>query len=516
MYRKCHAAAGLVVQGSVFLSGALAMSVEILIGRTLTPSLGGTITTWGALIAVFLAGMATGYLLGGRLADRRPGLLLIAALFAAAAGSIAIVPLASDAVVDAILERTDDMRLAALLCCLALAFLPAAVLAAVSPAGLRLVLAESDRVGSVSGRLSALATAGNIAGALSTSFFLIPAIGTRSIYAGLAVLALALALLLLAFHRKCRPSVLPLVLMVVATAGAPPPAGAQQSPTIQILTPQVVERVESEYATLLVERRDNFLSLVFGRGRNRYLQSRLDLDDPGALALPYTRTMTVALAYVPRDVRRIGMVGLGAGRTISYLLSALPEATADVAELDPAVVGLAKSRFGLKEDDRLRIHVGDGRLFLAHTGERFDLLLVDAYRMPSVPFHLTTVEFYRLAKSRLQADGALVQNVEPTTLLLDSIYATLKAVFANVDAYQSQGNVVLVAYDGRALGDRALAERARRLQDAHRFRYDLRDLLGQRQAAPDFVPQRALTDDFAPVEALQAIDRNDRLKTPRP
>ncbi|MCX7362512.1 MAG: fused MFS/spermidine synthase, partial [Alphaproteobacteria bacterium] len=104
-----------VVYATVFLSGAVTMSLEMLIGRSLTPYLGGTIYTWGALIAVFLIGMTAGYLIGGRLADRFRNLFYVAGLFVAAAGLVALVPLASDEVINTILDHVEDMRLAALL-----------------------------------------------------------------------------------------------------------------------------------------------------------------------------------------------------------------------------------------------------------------------------------------------------------------------------------------------------------------------------------------------------------------
>ena len=196
--------------------------------------------------------------------------------------------------------------------------------------------------------------------------------------------------------------------------------------------------------------------------------------------VPYTRYMTVALAYCPDTPKHIGMVGLGGGRTISYLTRALPEARAEVAELDPAVIDVAGRYFGVVETPNLRIHAQDGRVYLAESRQQFDLILLDAYRGPFVPFHLTTKEFYQLVKSRLREGGVVAQNVDPDTLLLDSTYLTMKAVFAQVDAYYLDENIVLIGYSGRMLPDEELAAAAARVQARGQFRHDLRELVKAR------------------------------------
>lgn len=509
-----------VVYATVFLSGAVTMSLEMLIGRSLTPYLGGTIYTWGALIAVFLIGMTLGYLIGGRLADRFRNLFYVAGLFVAAAGLVALVPLASDEVINTILDHVEDMRLAALLACLCFAFAPALVLAAVSPAGLQLVMSTSEKSGTVSGHISAMATLGSIFGTLLTSFYLIPTIGTHSIYYGLSGLTLLTGALLpllgftLGRHEKV-PTLVPIGLLVLAAVAliAPPrEAEAQQNPPFRLLKEGLVERTDSEYNTIFVERNANMLYMAFGYRRNRYVESMLDLDDLGALPVVYTRYMSVAAAYLPNDVTRIAMVGLGGGRTISYLVDAMTDVKADVAELDPSVIRLAKTYFNVRETDRLRIYDRDGRVFLAQTKEQYDMVLVDAYRGPFVPFHLTTAEFYRQAKSKLRPGGVVAQNVEPTTLLFDSTYATLKSVFNNVDAYEAQGNVVLVGYDGPAIDNAELQARAAKLQAKYKFRYNLAELLRPRNTSVKVANAKVLTDDFAPVEMLKTIERHNQRK----
>jgi spermidine synthase len=224
--------------------------------------------------------------------------------------------------------------------------------------------------------------------------------------------------------------------------------------------------------------------------------------------------MSTALVYDPREIRRIALVGLGGGRTISYFLSSLPQVQADVAELDPAVISLAQKYFGVSPTDRLHIFSKDGRVFLNQTKDKFDIILVDAYRGPFVPFHLTTQEFYRLAKSRLNEGGVVAQNVEPTTMFFDSAYATMKSVFANVDAFEAGGNIVLVGYGGDRLSNAELARRAAVVQEKFKLKYDMRELVKARRDVTVAADARVLTDDFAPVEMLKTIRRHNEKKAP--
>jgi len=506
---------------AAFLSGFLTMALEMLIGRTFIPYFGGTIYTWGALISIFLSGMTAGYVLGGKAADRSPAPSTIAILFIVSSALVVAVPLFGEAIINGVLDRIEDVRYAALVASLALACLPAATLAAVCPYCVRLVLERKDNSGTVSGRLSGLATAGSILGTLGTSFFLIPMMGVSSIYNIVATAGVAMALYFFAVeylrHRRRRvgrsAAILCAATLVLVVALESTPGHAQPT-SILMRKNGLLEQVDSEYNTIFIEKHNSLVSMNFGYRANRYTESMIDLADPGALVVVYTRYMSVAPVYVTHDVKKVALVGLGGGRTISYFVGGLPQITADVAELDPSVIELAQKYFGVTSNDRLKISNKDGRVFLNQTKDKFDVILVDAYRGPFVPFHLTTQEFYRLVKSRLTEGGVVAQNVEPSTMFFDSAYATMKSVFANVDAFEASGNIVLVGYGGDRLGDAELARRAAAAQAKLNLRYDLRELVKARKNVTVEAGAKVLTDDFAPVEMLKTIKRHNEKKAP--
>jgi spermidine synthase len=275
---------------------------------------------------------------------------------------------------------------------------------------------------------------------------------------------------------------------------------------------RLIEKRESLYNNIFIYNDGTSVHMTFGRENWRYFtESSMKLSDPGALTLYYGRYMTLGLAYVPK-VERILEIGLGGGRTSSYLSAALPNASITSVELDKDVVELAKKYFRFTETDKLKTVVSDGRVFLMRNSGPWDVILIDAFRGPFVPFHLLTKEFYELVKSRLAPGGVVLQNIEPTTLLFDSATATLHSVFPSVDLYDCDTNVVAVGYDGPPLPQAELMAKAARAQETYKLRYDLRVMAKERRV----LKQRSgkvMSDDFAPVETLRAIEQsNDKWK----
>jgi spermidine synthase len=269
----------------------------------------------------------------------------------------------------------------------------------------------------------------------------------------------------------------------------------------------LLEKRESLYNNIFIFGDGDTVTMTFGHNKRYYTESSMKLSEPSALTVDYTRLMTVGIAYVPK-LERVLEIGLGGGRTVSYLSAALPDTAILAVEIDKDVVELAKKYFKFTESARLRAVVSDGRAFLMRDRDTWDVILIDAYRGPFVPFHLLTKEFYALVKSRLSPAGVVVQNIEPNTMLFDSASATLKSVFPSVDLYDGGGNVVAVGYDGPSLRQSDLAARATKAQEQYKLRYDLRTIVAGRRVLSR-PGGKIMSDDFAPVETLRAIEKNN-------
>lgn len=277
----------------------------------------------------------------------------------------------------------------------------------------------------------------------------------------------------------------------------------------------LLESKESLYNNIYVYEQPPYVSMTFGHNRRIYTESVYNTRDDRDLPVEYTRFMTASLMYA-KDVHSVLEIGFGGGRTSWYLHRFLPNVQVTSVELDPTVVALARKYFGIKEEPNFQVVNRDGRLFLQESKEHYDLILIDAYRGPFVPFHLLTREFYQIVKEHLADGGVVAQNVEPSTMLFDSAVKTINAVFPQLDFYRADGNIVTVAYDGAERKPEDLAGVARDRDKAYGLRYSLLDMLSQRRhiqiAGGNVIDPSAkvLTDDFAPVETLKNIERHNR------
>jgi spermidine synthase len=277
--------------------------------------------------------------------------------------------------------------------------------------------------------------------------------------------------------------------------------------------PGLITQVESLYNDIYLYKDANgYYQLQFGANRLRYIESIVNPKDPLELPVNYTQAMTAGLAYAD-NLKSAAIIGLGGGRTAWYHHKSVPELQFTAVELDPDVARIAANYFAVKPEPNFDVAIQDGRVWLAKTDKTFDVIMVDAYRGPFVPFHLLTTEFYKLVAQHLKPGGVAVQNVEPTTMLFDSAAATIAAAFDHLVFLRGEGNIVIVAYNGPEKDEAWLQKVARERTGQYRLRYDLTQILGRRYPGDWNRSTRPLTDDFAPVEFLHAIERHNAKQT---
>jgi spermidine synthase len=136
-----------------------------------------------------------------------------------------------------------------------------------------------------------------------------------------------------------------------------------------------------------------------------------------------------------RPPRHVVMLGDAAGTTARAYGALYPGVAYDGVEIDPQVTAVARRYFGLDAVPRLTVHNADARPFLQATTQRYDLIMIDAYRQPYVPFYLATREFFALCRARLAAGGIVALNVSTVpgdARLVDGVAGTLATVFPQV------------------------------------------------------------------------------------
>jgi sugar lactone lactonase YvrE len=193
-----RSAARLGLLAALFVIGFALMGFEMLGSRYLNPYFGSGITTWACLISVVLLAMMVGYFAGGYAVDAHPGVGLLAACVALAAVCLLLVPLGADAALQWIIDTLGDGFIGVLTAALLLSLVPVAFLSACSPFVVRLLLVDLDAGGKTAGLVYSVSTLGNVAGTLTTTFYLIPSFGVRAITTTFGVVLAALAALLYA------------------------------------------------------------------------------------------------------------------------------------------------------------------------------------------------------------------------------------------------------------------------------------------------------------------------------
>ncbi|MCW2949418.1 MAG: Spermine synthase [Thermoleophilia bacterium] len=549
----------------VFVAGAALMAFEIVGSRLLAPTFGSSTYVWGSLISVFLAALASGYSLGGRLADRRPNAATLATLLTIAAVLVAATVLLSSPLQRWITHVDFGVRTNPLLASVLL-FGPASVLVGmVSPFAVRLRALDVATLGRTAGALYGLSTAGSIAGTIAASFWLVQQAGSDAtvllVAAALAVCAVVAAVggraPAIAFFFTLVGVVAVLVVWALGAGGATvgsnfSGADSNYSPVFHAggYRPQfhpskagkLRAQQDSGYHRIRVV---DYAAGQFGARPVRVLH----FDNSSQAAVPLSPRGTPVTTGLPRfaylraidllpalrpHARRVLLIGLGSGAAAMRLHELRPHLAIDVVELDPAVVVVARRWFGYRDSSngvpQISTHVGDGRTWLAAQRDaRFDAVFVDAYFADSIPFHLTTAEFLRIVRRHLRPDGVAAANLigaahGSRSKLFRSMHRTWASVFDDVATYPVRSedgsleldtfiNIELFATTGRGVlppkgGEQSLVESAATAIPAGTLLDSgfVRLLADRYTLAPAVDDVPVLTDDKAPVDSLLAVD----------
>ncbi len=483
----------------VFLSSAILLVLEITAGRLIAPYVGVTLYSWTSIIDIVLAGLSLGNWIGGRWADRgaderSTGIALALAAVFSLASLLTLTLLAP------VLQESElDLVSASFVYVLCLFFLPSLLLGIPTPLLTTLALKLDPRTGHVVGRMHALAALGSIAGTFVTGFVLIQYLGTRSVIVVSSIILFVLALPF--FRRAARP-----VPLLILAAGIAVAAAIEQRDGFAGSCDR-----ESNYFCLRVV--DASQEVPFGRAQALVLDHLLHginhETEPAMLISPYVHLMQelVNHHFAAEDIPRLSYFFAGGGsytqpRAVRHMTR---EANIVVAELDPVVTAtVVESMFVNPED--FTIHHGDARATLyRQPPASFDVIVTDAFHDIAIPYHLVTLEYARLAKSKLKPGGLFTTNVVdvfPDPRMVKSLVNTLRQAFTEVDVWldripdQQQRMTYVISASERAIGGDVLESRS----GLRRVWLRINEPLENTGTALPDLP--VFTDDFVPVERM--------------
>jgi predicted membrane-bound spermidine synthase len=421
----------------VFAGGFTSIGVELTASRLLAPYFGSSTFIWASLIGLTLAFLALGYVLGGQVADRWPRPEILYALAIAAAGAIAVIPVVARPLLASSLNAFATLDAGAFYGSLAGTLLllapPVTLLGFISPFAVRLQLHSVAAAGRTAGSLYALSTAGSILGSFLPVLVFIPAFGTAKTFLTLSAILLVPALVGLATWRWQNSVLAGGVFAILLLA-------------VILVTPASVR--PADRGVVLDERESayNYIQ-VAAIGETRYLimndgHAVHSIYDPEQLLTggPWDY-FAVAPLFVdrgddpaPESALLIGLAGGTAARQLTTIYGPIP---IDGVEIDPEIAAVARVYFALDEFENVNVTIADGRYSLQTATRAYDLIGIDAYRQPYIPFQLTTREFFQEVAEHLHSGGVVVVNAGRSATdfrLVDALSTTMRDVFPHVVA----------------------------------------------------------------------------------
>ncbi len=488
----------------VFISGMASLAVEFGASRLLAPYFGTSLYVWGVLIGLVLIYLSIGYVIGGRVADRWPREDVLFQLTAWAGLWIGVIPLVSYPILLASQQGFRDLNaglvLGTLLAVILLFAVPVTLLGCVSPFAIRLLLKDVASGGNTAGAVYALSTAGSILGTFVPVFWLIPTYGTRPTLVGFS-LALLLPSVAGLWPVRRRRWYAALALVVVAAGVLVPP---------RVKSPEqgaLLYEKESAYQYIQVVRDGTRTELVLNEGLAIH-----SIYDPDSLVTggPWDY-VTIASAFqpaarslpVPRRVLILGLAGGTSARQVRAAFGSGVDITG--VEIDPAVVDVAYRYFHLADAD-VHAEVQDARYWLATRprADRYDVIVMDAYRQPYIPFHLTTREFFDLVRDHLNPGGVAVVNAGRTAddyRLVSALASTMAAGYRDVylvDVPRFTNTMIFATTEPTAPDD----VRHNLAEGSGLYSAVARSALTEGGLRRSTYRGQVFTDDLAPVERL--------------
>ncbi|VAW35719.1 hypothetical protein MNBD_CHLOROFLEXI01-400 [hydrothermal vent metagenome] len=430
---------------TVFVAGMSTLAIEFTTSRMLQTVYGTSNIVWANVIGLVLLFLTLGYFLGGRLADKRPYPHTFYALVAWAGFSSVFFLLLTSVLLKTAASALATINVGAIVGSLigvifALA-VPVTLLGCMSPFAIRLAVQNVEEAGRVSGRIYAISTWGSILGTYLPVLWVIPLAGSRltALIFGTLLMLVGLGGLWQTQARgRVASLLLPLILLPIALTWT--------SGGIKAYDGQIFE-TESAYNYIQVVRQGecNYLLLNEGQAYHSFY------CDGGAVPRVSVWSIMLAAPYFNEQpsLNRMAVIGLAAGTIPKQVTRVFGPIPIDGIELDGAIIQAGIDYFALDEPN-INLIVGDGRYELNQLKYQYDLISIDAYKVPYIPWHLTTQDYFEEVKAHLTENGVVAMNVGRAPgdrRLIDAMTATLLTVFPTVHAIDVPGslNTILVA-----------------------------------------------------------------------
>ena len=484
-----------------FFAGMSVMAVELGASRLLAPYFSSSQIVWTIIIGTIMIAMALGNIYGGKSADKDPNpdklymRILIAGVW------IALIPVVGKYIIIGISAllifavNTNFLIWAAFAACMVIFVFPLFLLGTVTPSLAKYTVQSLSDSGSIVGTLGAFNTIGSIIGTFVPTFVSIPAVGTSVTFLIFAAILLGLGIIYFISKRsgRKRSAVSAVIFILCCIFGA--------SNSFAFWENNLAYEGESVYNYLQVKENDRNVVLstnvLFG------VQSIL-IKDEGLTRMYYDYAMAAPLMTGkddPADCNTL-ILGMGTGTYAHQCRAYFGDMPVEGVEIDEKITDLARAYFELPED--VPVTTYDGRAYLNAIDGKYDVIMVDAYQDITIPFQMSSVEFFTLVKEHLAENGVMVVNMNMRGSGADSINAYLSDTIGSVF-----GKVYTVDVKGSTNRELFASDNPQILENLDKHKETVADeslFAMMHTVSENLVPYEAgnliMTDDKAPVELL--------------
>ncbi|MBO4374821.1 MAG: fused MFS/spermidine synthase [Lachnospiraceae bacterium] len=412
-----------------FFAGMSVMAVELGASRLLAPYFSSSQIVWTIIIGTIMIAMALGNVYGGKSADKNPDpdrlykRILIASVW------IAAIPLAGRYIIigiSALLILTINVNflvIAAFVSCMIIFVFPLFLLGTVTPSLARYTVKSVDDSGKTVGALGAFNTIGSIIGTFLPTFVTIPAVGTSVTFLLFSAVLLILGLIYFISNRRGKKAcIIAVILYVICMVFG-------HGDSFAFWENDLLFEGESVYNYLQVKENEKEILLstnvLFG------VQSVKRKDDElSGMYYDYAMAAPVMAGIREKKDPRMLILGMGTGTYAYQCDRYFDNMKIEGVEIDGKITDLSKQYFGAL--DNVPVYTYDGRAYLDCVKEKYDVIMVDAYQDISIPFQMSSVEFFSSVYDHLNEDGVMVVNMNMRSDGEDNINGYLSDTIASV------------------------------------------------------------------------------------
>lgn len=493
-----------------FFSGMSVMAVELGASRLLAPYFSSSQIVWTIIIGTIMIAMALGNIYGGRSADKNPdpdklyGRITVAAIWIAAipvVGKYIILGISAALIFTV---NSNFLIIAGFAACMVIFVFPLFLLGTVTPSLVKYTVDSLDDNGRLVGNLNASNTIGSIIGTFVPTFISIPAVGTSVTFLIFAGILLLLAIIYFLSGKvngtKVRRTAVSVVLFLLCCAFG-------HNNSFAFWQNDLTYEGESIYNYLQVYENDDEVVLstnvLFGvQSVYKKEKGLTGMYYDYAMAAPYMAGVN------EKDGLDVLILGMGTGTYATQCQRYFEHMNIVGVEIDQKITDLALEYFELPED--MEVATYDGRAYLNAIDDQYDVIMVDAYQDITIPFQMSSVEFFELVRAHLTEDGVMVVNMNMRGNgegnINQRLADTISTVFSEVYTADVPGTTNRELFAGRQ-PDMLAAFRENVALETDAELLGMMDKIDaglEEYEAGDYL----LTDDQAPVELLgmQVID----------